>query len=75
VTALGYCGHGIALAGYLGTTAAGIALGTQAAPDVLNDVRRFPLPPEPIRWLAARAITAALEVIDRRTDRMAKERR
>jgi gamma-glutamylputrescine oxidase len=47
VTALGYCGHGIALAGYLGTTAAGIALGTQAAPDVLNDVRRFPLPPEP----------------------------
>jgi gamma-glutamylputrescine oxidase len=75
VAALGYCGHGIALAGYLGNIAANMALGTGSAPDVLNDIRRLPLPPEPFRWLAARGITAALEILDQRTDRRATARR
>jgi gamma-glutamylputrescine oxidase len=74
VAALGYCGHGIALAGYLGTLAAGIAQGTASPPDVLNDIRRIPLPPEPFRWLAVRAITTALEAVDQRTDRRATPR-
>jgi gamma-glutamylputrescine oxidase len=74
VAALGYCGHGIALAGYLGTIAAGIALGTASPPDALRGIKRIPLPPEPLRWLAVRGITAALEALDQRTDRRAKPR-
>jgi gamma-glutamylputrescine oxidase len=75
VAALGYCGHGIALSGYLGNLAAGIAQETASPPDVLNDIRRIPVPPEPFRWLGVRAITAALEIVDQRTDRRAAARR
>lgn len=74
VAALGYSGHGLALAGYLGTVAAGIARGTASAPDVLSGIRRLPLPPEPLRWIAVQGITAALETLDRRTDRRATPR-
>jgi gamma-glutamylputrescine oxidase len=75
VAALGYCGQGLAFAGYLGTMAAGIARGTAAPPEVLSGVRRLPVPPEPFRWIAVRGITAALETLDRRTDRRAMPRR
>ncbi|MDP7703092.1 FAD-binding oxidoreductase [Mycobacterium sp. TY815] len=74
VAALGYCGHGVALAGLLGTVAAGIAIGSAQAPAVLTQRRRIPMPPDPLRWLGVKGLAAALEALDRRTDRLATPR-
>lgn len=67
-SALGYNGHGIAQASYAGTMLADRILGL-ANPDVeLFQRRILPLPPEPLRWLAIKALTASLDRIDRRID-------
>jgi gamma-glutamylputrescine oxidase len=75
VAALGYNGHGVAMAGHLGAIAGGMALGIDEAPAALKGIRYVPLPPEPLRYGAARAFTAALELVDGATDRKATPRR
>lgn len=74
VASLGYCGHGVALAGFLGTVAADMATAGAEAPSVLAKRRRLPMPPDPLRWIGVHAITAALGAVDRRTDRLATPR-
>jgi gamma-glutamylputrescine oxidase len=75
LAALGYSGHGLAMSGYLGSVAAGIMQGTDQVPKALEGLRYLPLPPEPLRWLGVRAVTATLELMDRRRDRKAAPRR
>lgn len=75
--AIAYAGHGLAMAGFagdlVGRMAAGEAPGEEW--DVLLKRRRPPLPPEPLRLPLIAGITAALETIDRRTDRRAARER
>lgn len=75
IASLGYNGHGLALAGLLGHTAAGMVLGRTEAPKALAARRRIPLPPEPFRWASVTAINAATGIADRLTDRKARPRR
>lgn len=74
IASLGYCGHGVALAGLLGTIAAGMATRAAEAPDVLAKRRRIPMPPDPLRWLGIHGIARALDTLDRRADRLAAPR-
>ncbi|MGH2957337.1 MAG: NAD(P)/FAD-dependent oxidoreductase [Solirubrobacterales bacterium] len=74
VYSLGYAGHGVAMASHLGTLAAGMVLRGEPGPAPLVSRRRVPLPPEPFRWLVAKAIIGALEAVDRRTDSRAQPR-
>ncbi|MBI4898160.1 MAG: FAD-dependent oxidoreductase [Actinobacteria bacterium] len=74
---IAYAGHGVAMASFAGDLVGTLAAGE--APDDRWDVllkrRRPPMPPEPARWAAVKGITAALEWIDRRTDRRAARER
>lgn len=63
--AIGYAGHGVALASYAGELVADLMEGRDS---VLSTMRRVPLPPEPLRWLVARALIGVFEGIDRRVD-------
>lgn len=67
----GYAGHGIALASYAGTMLADLLLDRTGPGRALWTRRTLPLPPEPLRWLVVRTLTAALGVVDRRADRAA----
>jgi gamma-glutamylputrescine oxidase len=71
---IGYNGHGIAQASYVGTLLAKMATGEDPGHPELLRRRRLPMPPEPLRWLGARGILAALGALDRRTDRRAQPR-
>jgi gamma-glutamylputrescine oxidase len=71
---IGYNGHGIAQASYVGTLLAKMATGEDPGNPELLRRRRLPMPPEPLRWLGARGILAALGALDRRTDRRAQPR-
>lgn len=67
--ALGYSGHGIAQATFLGAMLAARVRGVRdelTAPFERN-IWRWPV--EPLRWLGATAILAALQRLDARTDR------
>ncbi len=71
---IGYNGHGIAQASYVGTLLAKMASGEDPGHPELLRRRRPPMPPEPLRSLWARGILAALGFLDRRTDRRAQPR-
>jgi len=65
---LGYNGHGIAQATYAGPMLADQVLGRSNAEVELFQRRLFPLPPEPLRWLVIKGITATLDRLDNRVD-------
>lgn len=65
---LGYNGHGIAQASYAGTMLADQILGVPNEDVELLKRRTFPLPPEPLRWLAVKALEFSLNRVDRKID-------
>lgn len=67
--AAGWAGHGIALASYAGPMLADLLTGGDGPGWPLWDRRWLPLPPEPLRWLTVRALTAGFGLVDRRVDR------
>jgi gamma-glutamylputrescine oxidase len=71
---IGYNGHGVAQASYVGTLLAKMASGEDPGHPELLGRRRLRMPPEPLRWLGAQGILGALRAIDRRTDRRAQPR-
>ncbi len=71
---IGYCGHGVAQASYVGTLLAKLAVGEDPGHPEIVGRRRVPMPPEPLRTLVARAILTTLQALDRRTDRRARPR-
>jgi glycine/D-amino acid oxidase-like deaminating enzyme len=68
VYAVGYAGHGLALASYAGRMVADLLLERPSPGAALWSRRRLPLPPEPLRWLIVRALTGFFAGIDRRVD-------
>lgn len=66
--ALAYAGHGIALASYAGEMLADLILGRDGPGRVLVGRRFVPTPPEPLRWLAFRALRGWFAASDRRVD-------
>jgi glycine/D-amino acid oxidase-like deaminating enzyme len=68
---VGYAGHGLALASYAGTMIADLMNQHDGPGRALWAHWKPPLPPEPLRWLAVRAINGWLEAKDRRTDALA----
>ena len=75
VHAIGYAGHGLALASYAGEMIADLLLERDGPGRSLWSRWSVPLPPEPLRWLAARALTGIFSAMDRRVDRVATPRR
>jgi len=71
----GYAGHGIALASYAGTMIADLLLGRDGPGRALWGHRKVPMPPEPLRWLVARALVGAFGAMDGRVDRLARATR
>jgi gamma-glutamylputrescine oxidase len=71
---IGYNGHGVAQASYVGTLLAKMASGEDPGHPELVGRRRLRMPPEPLRAPAARGILAVLGLLDRRTDRRAQPR-
>lgn len=67
--AMSYAGHGIAMASYAGRMLADLAAGREGPGATLWTRRTIPLPPEPLRWIVFRALTALFDGIDRRVDR------
>jgi glycine/D-amino acid oxidase-like deaminating enzyme len=72
--ALAWAGHGIPLASAAGEMLADLLLERPGPGAVLWTRRPLPTPPEPLRWLAFRAIDGTLRGIDRRADRAARGR-
>jgi glycine/D-amino acid oxidase-like deaminating enzyme len=70
VHAVGYAGHGVALASYAGRMVTDLLLERDGPGRALWSRRVIPLPPEPLRWLVARGLTGVLGVVDRRVDRL-----
>lgn len=66
--AMSYAGHGVAMASLAGRMLADLAAGRDGPGSVLVSRRTIPLPPEPLRWAAFRALTTLFESIDRRVD-------
>lgn len=69
--AVGYAGHGVALATYAGKMIADLLAGRAGPGAALWARRQIPLPPEPLRWLVVHGLTAIFGAIDRRVDRSA----
>ncbi|MCZ6713648.1 MAG: FAD-binding oxidoreductase [Deltaproteobacteria bacterium] len=69
--ALGYAGHGVAQASYLGAALADYMAERPGPADLFAERSRIPLPPEPLRWLTFRGLTALFGVLDSRLDRAA----
>ena len=67
--AVGYAGHGVALATYAGRMIADLLAGRAGPGAALWARRRIPLPPEPLRWLVVHGLTTIFGRIDRRVDR------
>ena len=67
--AIGYAGHGIALASYAGRMVADLLLERDGPGAALWSRRRLPLPPEPFRWLVVRGLIGFFGGVDRRVDR------
>jgi gamma-glutamylputrescine oxidase len=66
-----YAGHGLAQASYAGRMIADLLLERDGPGHALWTRRSLPLPPEPLRWLVVRGLTAFFAGIDRRVDRRA----
>lgn len=69
--AVGFAGHGVALASLAGVWLARLACDDDAGVPELTEAPRPPMPPEPLRGAVARGLIAGLEWLDRRTDRRA----
>lgn len=69
--AIGFAGHGIALASLAGVWLSRLACDESAGVPELTEARRLPMPPEPLRGLIATGLLRGLELLDRRTDRRA----
>ncbi len=69
--ALGYAGHGVAQASYLGASLADYLAGRPGPADLFANRSRIPLPPEPLRWLTYRVLTGLFGMLDARLDRAA----
>lgn len=67
--AMSYAGHGVAMASLAGRMLSDLAASREGPGSVLWDRRVVPLPPEPLRWAAFRALVGLFEGIDRRVDR------
>lgn len=67
--ALGYSGHGIAQATLLGASLAARVRGEQDDLTAPFERKAWNWPVEPLRWIGATAILAALQRLDARTDR------
>ncbi len=72
--ALAWAGHGIPLASHAGEMIADLIAGREGPGAALWSRRGWPTPPEPLRWLAFRAIDAGLRWHDRASDREARGR-
>jgi glycine/D-amino acid oxidase-like deaminating enzyme len=72
--AIGYAGHGVALASYAGRMIADLLAGRDGPGATLWARRVIPLPPEPLRWLVVRGLTSMFSWMDRRVDRGAAKR-
>ena len=68
VHAVGYAGHGLALASYAGRMVADLLLERDGPGAALWTRRVLPLPPEPLRWLIVRSLTAIFGRMDRKAD-------
>jgi glycine/D-amino acid oxidase-like deaminating enzyme len=66
---IGFAGHGVAQATLVGDMLAARVQERSHEWGSALDRRTFDWPPEPLRWLAARALNGALLAMDRRTDR------
>lgn len=66
---LGYCGHGVAQATLTGAMLAERIQGRELPWEAALRRRALSWPPEPLRWTAARLLSGAIRVVDRRTDR------
>jgi gamma-glutamylputrescine oxidase len=66
--AVGYAGHGLALASYAGRMVADLLLERDGPGAALWTRRALPLPPEPLRWLVVRGLTAMFGRMDRKAD-------
>jgi glycine/D-amino acid oxidase-like deaminating enzyme len=64
--AIGYAGHGVALASYAGRMIADLLLEREGPGAALWTRRHVPLPPEPLRWGVATALIGLFEWMDRR---------
>jgi glycine/D-amino acid oxidase-like deaminating enzyme len=73
--AIGYCGHGVALASWAGTALADWITGSDGPGRALIDRRTLPLPPEPLRWVVAQGLASGLSALDRRLDRKTRAAR
>jgi glycine/D-amino acid oxidase-like deaminating enzyme len=71
VYSVGCMGHGVSLAHLNGRALADLTLGNRSdlASVFFVDRRTLPWPPEPLRWIASRAILGWFHAEDRRTDR------
>lgn len=69
---IGYAGHGVAQASYAGVMIADLLQGRDGPGAALWSRRRVPIPPEPFRWLAYKALTRFFGAIDRKTDAAAE---
>lgn len=68
VSGLGFNGHGIAQGTYAGPMLCDLVLGRPNSEVDLFRRRVAPLPPEPLRWLVIKGLTATLDRMDRRVD-------
>jgi gamma-glutamylputrescine oxidase len=66
---VGYNGHGIAQATYMGRLLADRVSGIANEDAGLLARRGIPLPPEPLRWLLVRGLIGLFAGMDRRVDR------
>jgi glycine/D-amino acid oxidase-like deaminating enzyme len=71
---IGYNGHGVSQASYVGSLLAKMATGEDPGHPELLRRRRAPMPPEPLRSLWAQGILTTLRFLDRRTDERAQPR-
>ena len=62
--------YGAAMGSYAGTMIADLVLGRDGPGRVLWGHWKVPMPPEPVRWLVARALVGTFGAIDRRVDRL-----
>jgi glycine/D-amino acid oxidase-like deaminating enzyme len=73
--AVGYNGHGVALATWAGRALADWITGREGPWRALVERRSFSLPPEPLAWLVTRGLLAGLGALDRRLDRRVRDER
>ena len=67
--ALAFAGHGLAMAGYAGHSIVDELLGRHSGNRTLFEHRNWWIPPEPLRWLTAKALLGLFGCMDARLDR------